>query len=144
MLRQPVKTLVICLTVGWIRSYGQCEEVKGPRISWDTLALQWRLSAWPCLQCFKRPLDEWQALPQMLPGLCDGLFSLCCFPSCLLWPFLHASPLNGFSAPCPLEWCCSSSYHFTSVTDGIKAELKLLPLHLLLTFKCQVYFASPL
>lgn len=28
--------------------------------------------------------------------------------------------------------------------DGIKAELKPFPLHLHLTFKCQVYFASPL
>lgn len=85
--------------------------------------MQWRLSAWPCLQCFKgRQLNEWQALPQMLPGFCDGLSSLCCFS-----PFL--SPVAF--PPCPsYQWLfCSLSlgvmlYHFTSATTGTPRRTK--------------------
>lgn len=105
--------LRICRTVGWIRSFRQCEEVKWLRISsWDTRASQWRLSVRPCLQCFKRPLDEWQALPQMLSGVSDGCFSLCCF-SRPVSRGLSSTPDLSVAFLFPEPWSDAEASHVT-------------------------------
>lgn len=79
----------------------------------------------PGLACsaLKDPLDEWQALLLMLPGcFCDGLFSLCCFFTCLQRHFLHGRAFRWL--------LCSRSpgvmlHPFTFAIAGIKSENSL-------------------
>lgn len=144
-----MKTLAICWEAGWMCGCRRREEAKGPCISWDTQALQWRLSAWPRLRCFKgRRMNEWRASPQMLPGvlwwslffLLFSLLSPVAFPPCQpsQWPSCSLSPAVMLLPLVSLYFSDSTNTHAECQQSESLSE------HVHSTFSCWVHAASPL